>query len=98
MLHKSEGGRWEIALLEYLMTPIRHQGDKSPLILMQSCTVQGILPVRKEESNSQDLQNFKNRRQEQKQYYDQGFHNLDTLKEHWSPGIVVKNQLITKGG
>ena len=102
LMRKSEGDHWEIALLEYLMTPIRHQGDRSPLILMQSRTVRGILPVRKEESNPQDLQNFENRRQEQKQYYDQNSHNLDTLKEgqnimfydqrrgHWSPGIVVK--------
>ena len=58
LMRKSEGDHWEIALLEYLLTPIRHQGDRSPLILMQSRTVRGILPVRKEKSNSQDLQNF----------------------------------------
>ena len=70
-----------VKIFLYLMTPIRHQVDRSPLILMQSRTVRGILPVRKEESNPQDLQNFENRRQEQKHYYDQGSHNLDILKE-----------------
>ena len=63
------------------MTPVRLQGDRSPLKLMQSHTVCGILPVRKEESNPQDLQNLEERRQEQKQHYDQGSHNLNRLQE-----------------
>ena len=66
IMRKSDGDHWEIPLLEYLMTPIRCQGDRSPLKLMQCHTVHGILPVRKEESNPQDLQNFVDRRQEQK--------------------------------
>ena len=38
---------WPICLLEYLMTPIRHQGvDNSPLKLMQKRTIRGLLPVR----------------------------------------------------
>ena len=30
IMRKSEGDRWEISLLESLMTPIRCQGDRSP--------------------------------------------------------------------
>ena len=44
---------------------------------MQCRTVRGILLVRKEESNPQDLQNFVDRRQEQKEYYNQGSHDLE---------------------
>ena len=45
IMNKSQGGHWELLLLEYLMTPIRLQGDdRSPLKLMQSRTVSGILP------------------------------------------------------
>ena len=72
IMNKSQGDHWELSLLEYLMTPIRLQGDdRSPLKLMQSRTVCGILPVRKEESHSQDLQNLEERRQEQKHYYNE---------------------------
>ena len=66
-MNKSQGESWEILVLEYLMTPIKLQGDdRSPLKLMQSCTVCDTLPVRKEESCPQDLQNLEDRKQEQK--------------------------------
>ena len=102
LMQKSQGDHWEISLLEYLMTPIRLQGDKSPLKLMQSRTVRGILPVRKEESSPEDLQNLKDRRLEQKQYFDQGSRDLNTLREgqsifyfdhrrnKWLPGVVTQ--------
>ena len=47
---------------------------------MQSRTVRGILPVRKEESHSQDLQNLEERRQEQR-YYNENSRDLNILKE-----------------
>ena len=38
---------WSICLLEYHLTPIRHQGAKSsPMRLMQQRTIRGILPTR----------------------------------------------------
>ena len=49
-----------------------------------------------------DLQNFVDRRQEQKEYYNKGSHDLEMLKDgqnilyfdqrkgHWLPGIIVK--------
>ena len=52
---KSDSDHWETSLLEYLMTPIRCQGDRSPHKLMQCHAVHGILPVRKEESNPQEF-------------------------------------------
>ena len=103
IMNKSQGDRWELSLLEYLMTPIRLQGDeRSPLKLMQSRTVCGILPVRKEESHSQDLQNLEERRQEQQRYYNENSRDLNILKEgqnvfyydlrngNWLPGIITK--------
>ena len=85
------------------MTPIRLQGDdRSPLKLIQSHTVCGILPVRKEESHPQDLQNLEDRRQEQKCYYNEGSQDLKILKAGqnvfyydlqkgiWLPGIITK--------
>ena len=85
------------------MTPMRLLGDdRSPLKLMQSHTVCGIPPVRKEESCPQDLQNMEDRRKEQKHYYDESSHNLNILKEgqyvlyydqrkgNWFPGIITQ--------
>ena len=81
-MNKSQGDHWELSLLEYLMTPIRLQSDdRSPLKLMQCRTVRGILPVRKEESHPQDLQNLEDRRQEQKCYYNENSQDLNILKE-----------------
>ena len=68
---------------------------------MQSRTVRGILPVRKEESSPQDLQNLEDRRQEQKRYYNESSRDLNILKEgqnifyydqrkgNWLPGIIT---------
>ena len=102
-MNKSQGDHWEHSLLKYLMTPIRLQDDdRSPLKLMQCYTICGILPVRKEESHPQDLQNLEDRRQEQKHYYNESSWDLNILKEgqnvfyydlkkgNWLPGIIMK--------
>ena len=60
---------WPICLLEYLMTPIRHQGvDSSPLKLMQRRTIRGLLPVKQQESNLDDYVRYHARKQEQAKY------------------------------
>ena len=60
---------WPICLLEYLMTPIRHQGvDNSPLKLMQKRTIRGLLPVKQQESNLDDYERYHTRKQEQTKY------------------------------
>ena len=60
---------WPICLLEYLMTPIRHQGlDNSPLKLMQKRTIRGLLPVKQQESNLDDYERYHARKQEQTKY------------------------------
>ena len=60
---------WPICLLEYLMTPIRHQGlNNSPIKLMQKRTVRGLLPVKQKESNQDDYERYQTRRSEQGQY------------------------------
>ena len=92
---------WPICLLEYLMTPIRHQGvDNSPLKLMQRRTVRGLLPVRQQETNVQDYENYHARKQEQAKY--QTGKPLQELPEgsnvlfysqrenHWIPGVIVQ--------
>ena len=92
---------WPICLLEYLMTPIRHQGiDNSPLKLMQKRTVRGLLPVRQQETNVQDYENYQTRKQEQAKY--QTGKPLQELAEgssvlffsqrdnHWIPGVIVQ--------
>ena len=48
---------WQMALLEYLMTPIRLQGTQSsPLQLMKKRTIRGILPVRQRGTCSNDYE------------------------------------------
>ena len=92
---------WPICLLEYLMTPIRHQGiDNSPLKLMQKRTIRGLLPVRQQETNVQDYENYQTRKQEQARY--QTGKPLQELAEgssvlffsqrdnHWIPGVIVQ--------
>ena len=60
---------WPICLLEYLMTPIRHQWvDSSPLKLMQRRTIRGLLPVKQQESNLDDYIRYHARKQEQAKY------------------------------
>ena len=60
---------WPICLLEYLMTPIRHQGmENSPLKLMQKRTIRGLLPVRQKETNQEDYDRYQSRRFEQAKY------------------------------
>ena len=46
---------WQLALLEYSLTPLRMQGHhSSPLKLMQKRTIRCILPVRKQGKDSDD--------------------------------------------
>ena len=58
-----------MALLEYLMIPIRLQGShNSPLQLMKRRTIRGILPVRQQGTCSSDYERKLSRRQEQARY------------------------------
>ena len=90
-----------ICLLEYHMTPIRHQGtESSPMRLMQQRTVRGILPTRQQETNQCNYEKFRTRKLEQSQY--QTGQNLPTLpigsnvlyysavRNQWSPGVIVE--------
>ena len=92
---------WPICLLEYLMTPIRHQGvDSSPLKLMQRRTIRGLLPVKQQESNLDDYVRYHARKQEQAKY--QTGKPLQELPEgsnilfyseresQWLPGVIVQ--------
>ena len=92
---------WPICLLEYLMTPIRHQGvDSSPLKLMQRRTIRGRLPVKQQESNLDDYVRYHARKQEQAKY--QTGKPLQELPEgsnilfyseresQWLPGVIVQ--------
>ena len=92
---------WPICLLEYLMTPIRHQGvDNSPLKLMQRRTIRGLLPVKQQESNLDDYVRYHARKQEQAKY--QTGKPLQELPEgsnilfyseresQWLPGVIVQ--------
>ena len=92
---------WPICLLEYLMTPIRHQGvDSSPLKLMQRRTIRGLLPVKQQESNLDDYIKYHARKQEQAKY--QTGKPLQELPEgsnilfysqkesQWLPGVIVQ--------
>ena len=57
---------WPICLLEYHLTPIRHQGvTNSAMQLMKQRTLRGILPVRQQETNQENYDSF---RTEQSQY------------------------------
>ena len=91
---------WPICLLEYLITPIRHQGvDNSPLKLMQKRTIRGLLPV-KQESNLDDYERYHARKDEQTKY--QTGKPLQELPEgsnilfyseresQWLPGVIVQ--------
>ena len=92
---------WSICLLEYHMTPIRHQGaEGSPMRLMQQRTIRGILPTRQQETNQSNYDKFRTRKLEQSQY--QTGQNLPTLpigsnvlyysaiRNQWSPGVIVE--------
>ena len=92
---------WSICLLEYHMTPIRHQGaESSPIRLMQQRTIRGILPIRQQETNQCNYEKFRTRKLEQSQY--QTGQNLPTLpigssvlyysavRNQWSPGVIVE--------
>ena len=92
---------WSICLLEYHMTPMRHQGTESlSMKLMQQRTIRGILPTRQQETNQSNYDKFRTRKLEQSQY--QTGQNLPTLpigssvlyysavRNQWSPGVIVE--------
>ena len=92
---------WPICLLEYLMTPIRHQGiENSPIRLMQKRTIRGLLPVRQKETNQDDYERFQTRRSEQGRYQTgvplpvlpEGSNVLfhSERDQQWLPGIIVQ--------
>ena len=92
---------WRLSLLEYLMTPVRLQGiHNSPLKLMSKRNIRGILPTRKQESNIDDYERMKSRRQEQTKHHKGTEYDIIPMGasilyyEHnlskWLPGIVVE--------
>ena len=92
---------WQLALLEYLMTPIRLQGThSSPLQLMKKRTIRGILPVRQQGTCSSDYERKLLRRQEQAKYQSGSQYNplamgtsilyYDHDKNQWVPGVLVE--------
>ena len=92
---------WPTCLLEYLMTPIRHQGvDNSPLKLMQRRTITGILPIRQQETNLDDYNRYHTRKEEQAQYQTgkalpqvaEGSNILfySERESQWLPGVIVQ--------
>ena len=96
-----KSAEWPICLLEYLMTPIRHQGvDSSSIKLMQRRTIRGILPVRQQESNLDDYNRYHARKAEQEQYQTgkilpqvaEGSSILfySERESQWIPGVIVQ--------
>ena len=96
-----KSAEWPICLLEYLMTPIRHQGvDSSPIKLMQRRTIRGILPVRQQESNLDDYNRYHSRKAEQEHYQTgktlpqvaEGSNILfySERESQWLPGVIVQ--------
>ena len=92
---------WQLALLEYLMTPIRLQGiQSSPLQLMKKRTIRGILPVRQQGTYSSDYERKLSRRQEQAKYQSGSQYKplamgtsilyYDHDKSQWVPGVLVE--------
>ena len=92
---------WSICLLEYHMTPIRHQGtESSPMKLMQQRTIRGILPTRQQETNQSNYDKFRTRKLEQSQYQTgQDLPKLpigsnvlyySSVRNQWSPGVIVE--------
>ena len=90
---------WPICLLEYLMTPVRHQGvDNSPLKLMQKRTIRGLLPVREQESNLDDYERYHARKDEETKYQTgkplqelpEGSNILFYSESQWLPGVIVQ--------
>ena len=90
-----------MALLEYLMTPIRLQGThSSSLQLMKKRTIRGILPVRQQGTYSSDYERKLSRRQEQAKYQSGSQYRplsmgssilyYDHDKSQWIPGVLVE--------
>ena len=90
-----------MALLEYLMTPIRLQGsNSSPLQLMKKRTIRGILLVRQQGTCSSDYDRKVSRRQEQSKYQSGSSYKplamgssvlyYDHDKSQWVPGVLVE--------
>ena len=90
-----------MALLEYLMTPIRLQGmHSSPLQSMKKRTMRGILPVRQQGICLSDYERKLSRRQEQAKYQSGSQYKplamglsilyYDHDKSQWVPGVLVE--------
>ena len=92
---------WQMALLEYLMTPIRLQGvHSSPLQLMKKRTIRGILPVRQQSTCTDDYERKESRRLEQSKYQSGSQYKplamgssvlyYDHDKSQWVPGVLFE--------
>ena len=92
---------WQMALLEYLMTPIRLQGiHSSPLQLMKKRTIRGILPVRQQTTCTEYYERKQSRKLEQSKYQSGNQYKplamgssilyYDHDKSQWVPGILVE--------
>ena len=91
---------WSICLLEYHLTPIRHQCQcNSPIRLMQQRTLRGILPARQQETKQENYERFRTRNSEQSQYQlGQDLPKLpirtnilyyNHIRNIWFPGVLV---------
>ena len=96
-----KSNEWPICLLEYHLTPIRLQGqDMSPIKLMQKRTIRGILITKQSETDQQDYDRYRDRREEQRKY--QQGHELSQLpigsnvlyhsqvRNQWFPAVIVE--------
>ena len=92
---------WSICLLEYHLTPIRHQGaESSPMKLIQQRTIRGILPTRQQQTYLHNYDRFRNKKLEQSQYQTgQDLPKLpigsnvlyySSVRNQWSPGVIVE--------
>ena len=96
-----KSNEWPICLLEYHLIPIRLQGqDMSPIKLMQKRTIRGILITKQGETDQQDYDRYRDRREEQRKY--QQGHELSQLpigsnvlyhsqvRNQWFPVVIVE--------
>ena len=79
-----------MALLEYLMTPIRLQGThSSPLQLMKKRTIRGILPVRQQGTCSNDYERKLSRRQEQAKHQSGSQYKPEEIDRREKEGLMT---------
>ena len=96
-----KSNEWPVCLLEYHLTPIRLQGqDMSPIKLMQKRTIRGILITKQSETDSQDYDRYRDRREEQHKYHKgQELAQLPIgsnvlyyshVRSQWYPAVIVE--------